>query len=124
MIDWIKGFDVGVHIVKIMCNPALHDRHWKEMSEIAGFDLTPDAGTTLRKITKLGINDKLSSFEIISIGANKELQLQTDLTEMTQKWESIQYPTTTYKDTNIQILSNLDDIQVRIIFLFSLMFTN
>lgn len=113
MIDWIKEFDVGVYIVKIMCNPALHDRHWIEMSEIAGFDLTPDAGTTLRKITKMGISDKLQSFEIISIGANKELQLQTDLIEMTKKWENIQYPTTTYKDTGVQILSNLDDIEVK-----------
>lgn len=60
----------------------------------------------------MGINDKLPSFEIISTGANKELQLRTDLVDMTKKWESIQYPTTTYKDTNIQILSNLDDIQV------------
>lgn len=72
----------------------------------------PDAGTTLRKITKLDIIDKLAAFEIISIGANKELQLQNDLIDMTEKWKSTEYPTTTHKDTNIQILANLDDIQV------------
>lgn len=36
MIDWLNGFQVGVSIVKIMCNPALRERHWNEMSEIAG----------------------------------------------------------------------------------------
>lgn len=36
MIEWINGFQIGVCIVKIMCNPALRDRHWIEMSEIAG----------------------------------------------------------------------------------------
>lgn len=36
MIEWISGFQIGVCIVKIMCNPALRDRHWVEMSEIAG----------------------------------------------------------------------------------------
>lgn len=36
MIEWINGFQIGVCIVKIMCNPALRDRHWVEMSEIAG----------------------------------------------------------------------------------------
>lgn len=36
MIDWINGFQIGVSIVKIMCNPALRDRHWQQMSEIAG----------------------------------------------------------------------------------------
>lgn len=39
MIDWIDGFQIGVSIVQIMCNPALRDRHWAEMSEIAGNNL-------------------------------------------------------------------------------------
>lgn len=36
MIEWINEFQIGVSIVKIMCNPALRDRHWLQMSEIAG----------------------------------------------------------------------------------------
>lgn len=112
MIDWIKGFEIGVYIVKIMCNPALRDRHWVEMSEIAGFDLMPDAGTSLRKITKFGIEKLLPNFEIISIGANKELQLQNDLYEMLSAWRPIRFPFTAYKDTDIQILANIEDIQV------------
>ena len=42
-----------------MCNPALTKRHWDEMSEIAGLDLTPDAGTTLRKIVNLNLEKYL-----------------------------------------------------------------
>lgn len=95
-----------------MCNSALRDRHWVEMSEIAGFDLMPDAGTSLRKITKFGIDHLLPSFEIISIGANKELQLQNDLYEMLDAWRDIQFPLTAYKDTDIRILANIEDIQV------------
>lgn len=112
MIEWINGFQIGVCIVKIMCNPALRDRHWVEMSEIAGFDLMPDAGTSLRKITKYGIDHLLPSFEIISIGANKELKLQMDLTDMLKQWEIIEFPITVYKDTSIKILGNIEDIQV------------
>ncbi|XP_031627371.1 dynein heavy chain 12, axonemal [Contarinia nasturtii] len=112
MIEWINGFQIGVSIVQIMCNPALRDRHWVEMSEIAGFDLTPDAGTSLRKITKFGIDHLLPSFEIISIGANKELKLQMDLADMFKEWETIEFPITVYNDTNITILGNIEDIQV------------
>lgn len=36
MIQTIKDFRHGVHVVAIMCNPALRSRHWEEMSEIAG----------------------------------------------------------------------------------------
>lgn len=138
MNEWIDGFQIGVSIVKIMCNPALRDRHWVEMSEIAGkielkfaegnlenrfikcltylgFDLTPDAGTSLRKITKYGIDHLLPSFEIISIGANKELKLQMDLAEMLKQWENTEFPITIYKDTDIKILGNIEDIQVKLI---------
>lgn len=41
-------------IMRIMCNDALEKRHWKEMSLIAGFDLTPNAGTSLKKLTMMG----------------------------------------------------------------------
>lgn len=80
---------------------------------LLGFDLTPDAGTSLRKITKFGIDHLLPSFEIISIGANKELKLQMDLRQMLEQWETTEFPITVYKDTDIKILGNIEDIQVR-----------
>jgi len=53
-------------VVGIFCNPDLCERHWNEMSEIAGFDLTPNAGTTLRKIINMHLEkflDKYAFFE-------------------------------------------------------------
>lgn len=76
--------------------------------------MTPDAGTSLRKITKYGIENLLPSFEIISIGANKELKLQLDLADMLKQWETMEFPITLYKDTEIKILGNIEDIQVRL----------
>ena len=111
MIQLIKDFTTGVFIVNNMCNPALRKRHWKEMSEIAGFDITPDAGTTLRKILNYHLDAKLDQFEIISVGANKELQLWNSLQAMIHEWDSRVFPTGPYKETGVQILSNLDDIQ-------------
>jgi len=45
------------------------------MSEIAGFDLTPDAGTTLRKMLKLNLYPYLAQFEEVSVGATKVTRL-------------------------------------------------
>lgn len=77
------------------------------------FDITPDAGTTLRKITKFNIEHLLPSFEIISIGANKELKLQMDLAEMIRQWETMVFPIDQYRNADIPILGNIEDIQVR-----------
>lgn len=54
-----------------MCNPGLRKHHWDAMSEIAGFNLTPDAGTTLRKVLKLELDEFMDKFEVISVSATK-----------------------------------------------------
>lgn len=72
--------------------------------------MTPDAGTTLRKIINFGLDNILDEFEIISVGANKELQLQQSLAAMIKEWDVIYFKTSTYKDTGFSILSSMDDI--------------
>nr|CAI5851901.1 unnamed protein product [Callosobruchus analis] len=53
-IQALKDFRPAMTIMRIMCNDALMKRHWKEMSAIAGFELTPNAGSSLRKYTEMG----------------------------------------------------------------------
>jgi len=49
------------------------------MSEIVGFDMTPDAGTTLRKMLKLNLYSYLPQFEEVSVGATKVMAFHVDL---------------------------------------------
>ena len=39
-------------VVHILCNPGLRQRHWEKMSDIIGFNITPNSGTSLRKMIK------------------------------------------------------------------------
>jgi len=57
--------------VEVLCNSGMRARHWVRMSEIVGFDIAPDAGTTLRKMLKLNLFPYLKPFEEISVGATK-----------------------------------------------------
>ena len=57
-----------------MCNPGIRARHWKAMSDIIGFDITPDSGSTLRKVLKLNLKPYMEEFEGISAGASKVTQ--------------------------------------------------
>ncbi|KAM3963287.1 dynein heavy chain at 62B [Aphomia sociella] len=110
-IGEIKNWRPNVQMAHIMCNPALVQRHWDEMSTIAGFDLTPTAGTTLRKIINFNLWDDIDQYEIISVAATKELALITNLNKMIAEWTDICFKTSPYKDTGIFILSGLDDVQ-------------
>ncbi|MEJ1276595.1 hypothetical protein NN561_007501 [Cricetulus griseus] len=97
--------------VSILCNPGMRARHWKQMSEIVGFDLTPDSGTTLRKVLKLNLAPYLEKFEVISAGASKEFSLERALNSMMATWDDISFHISLYRDTGVCILSSVDEIQ-------------
>lgn len=44
-----------IPLLVIFRNSAMRQEHWDNMSIIAGYDLTPDAGTTLRKIINMNL---------------------------------------------------------------------
>lgn len=60
-----------IPVVTILCNPGISTRHWAQMSDIVGYDLTPDSGTTLRKVLKQNLTPYLDQFESISVAASK-----------------------------------------------------
>ncbi|KAI8782171.1 dynein heavy chain 12, axonemal, partial [Biomphalaria glabrata] len=111
MLAGVNEFKEIIPTIGIMCNPGLRKRHWDAMSEIAGFNLTPDAGTTLRKVLKLDLEQFMEQFEVISAAATKEFSLERAFRKMTTEWESIVFNLNLYKDTGQKILGGVDDIQ-------------
>lgn len=59
----------------------------------------------------MNLENYLDKFEIISVGACKELQLVQNLHKMWAEWDGVKFTTSLWKETNIPILSGLDDIQ-------------
>jgi dynein heavy chain len=98
-------------VIGVLCNPGIRDRHWEKMSEIANRNLKPDAGTTLRKVLKMGLEPYMAEFEIVSAGASKEFSLEKAMKKMQVDWEPICFNTAKYKDTNMNIMASVDEIQ-------------
>uniref|UniRef100_A0A8D0RBX0 Dynein axonemal heavy chain 12 n=1 Tax=Sus scrofa TaxID=9823 RepID=A0A8D0RBX0_PIG len=94
--------------VSILCNPGMRTRHWKQLSEIVGYDLTPDSGTTLRKVLKLNLTPYLDKFEVISAG---EFSLEKAMHTMMGIWDDMAFHISLYRDTGVCILSSVDEIQ-------------
>ncbi|XP_031217595.1 dynein heavy chain 12, axonemal [Mastomys coucha] len=111
VMEQIKAFKEYIPTVSILCNPGMRARHWKQMSEIVGYDLTPDSGTTLRKVLKLNLTPYLESFEVISAGASKEFSLERAMNAMIATWDDISFNISLYRDTGVCILSSVDEIQ-------------
>lgn len=111
-INNINDFKKYLPLVKCMCNPALEKRHWVEMSLICNFDLTPNAGTSLRKIISFNLMNDIEKYEAISISANRELGLQQKLSRMMEQWNEISFEISVDNKFGTNVFSNLNEIQL------------
>ncbi|XP_069499778.1 dynein axonemal heavy chain 12 [Ambystoma mexicanum] len=111
IMDQIKEFKENIPLIITLCNPGIRTRHWHQMSDIVGYDLTPDSGTTLRKVLKENLTPFLEKFEQISAAASKEFSLEKAMHMMGDIWEGVAFTTSPYRETGVSILSAVDEIQ-------------
>ncbi|XP_025074096.1 dynein heavy chain 7, axonemal-like [Pogonomyrmex barbatus] len=81
------------------------------MSAICNFDLTPNAGTTLRKMIDMNLMDNIDKYRAISLGANKELHLQQELAEMNKEWEPISFEMSTDAESGVIFFKHISEIE-------------
>nr|XP_057908676.1 dynein axonemal heavy chain 12-like isoform X2 [Doryrhamphus excisus] len=111
VLEQVKEFKEYIPLLIVLCNPGIRDRHWKQMSDIVGYDLTPDAGTTLRKVLKQNLNPYVETFESISAAASKEFSMEKAMHTMVTVWDGVSLQHQVYRDTGVSILTSLDEIQ-------------
>ncbi|XP_014249835.1 dynein heavy chain 12, axonemal-like isoform X2 [Cimex lectularius] len=110
-LESIKEMKHHLTLIGIMCNPCLGEMHWQEMSNITGFDMMPHAGTCLQNFIDYNLEGQLNLFEIISVGAVREVALRENFEKMKAEWENMRFNILKYKNTNINILGSVDEIQ-------------
>lgn len=109
--DKMREFKEHIPVISVMCNKGLRERHWKKMEELAKFEIQPDAGTSLRKMLRLDIAPYMEQFEQISGAATKEHSLEKNMYKMQDEWNDIVFGLTVYRDTGVNILASVDEIQ-------------
>ncbi|KAG7262169.1 hypothetical protein CRUP_003831 [Coryphaenoides rupestris] len=100
VLDQVKEFKEHIPMVTVLCNPGVRDRHWHQMSEIVEYDLTPDSGTTLRKVLKQNLTPYLerSNTERMFCGHRKQVEFSSRLSRLEDvhvqqsSWTSLSRP--------------------------------
>ncbi|KAG9269584.1 dynein heavy chain 12, axonemal [Astyanax mexicanus] len=111
VIEQIKEFKEHIPMVSILCNPGIRARHWEQMSEIVNHDLTPNSGTTLRKVLKQNLSAYMEHFETISAAASKEFSLEKAMQNMVETWDIISFSHHAHRESGVSILTAVDEIQ-------------
>jgi len=81
------------------------------MSDIAGVKLQPTEETSLSDMIDTGVAKMATQLEEISSAATKEFQLEKNLQKMKAEWTEVKFDIIPYRQTGVNILSSLDDIQ-------------
>ncbi|KAK2157592.1 hypothetical protein LSH36_188g04054 [Paralvinella palmiformis] len=108
----LEKFKINMPLISTLCNPGIKDRHWESMSEKVGFSLKPGDDTPLMEVLQMGLEKYLDELQEISSQASKEFAIEKALTKMKSEWEAMNFNFVPYKDTDVNILSAFDDIQV------------
>ncbi|NXH21208.1 DYH3 protein, partial [Bucco capensis] len=108
----LDKFKQHLPVLSIACNRGMKERHWEQVSEIVGCEIKPDETTTLENILDFGLSKHIEQLEPIGAAASKEYSLEKSIEKMKSEWVNIEFTLMKYRDTDTNILSAIDDIQL------------
>ncbi|CAG9767321.1 unnamed protein product [Ceutorhynchus assimilis] len=108
----VEKFRQFLPVLQTVCNKGLQKRHWERISDIVGVQLVITSDSTLNDMIEAGLPKYSQQLEEVSGAATKEYTLERNLVKMKEEWIDIQFECVPYRETGVNILSAVDDIQV------------
>ncbi|XP_058823709.1 dynein axonemal heavy chain 3 [Topomyia yanbarensis] len=107
----IDKFKIYLPIMEAICRQGLCERHWVQISEELGQEVDPNVQNSLGLMVDIDIMKIQNRLEEISNAAGKEYELNIQLVNMQEEWVDIKFACIQYRDSDMSILSSVDDIQ-------------
>ncbi|EAY20602.1 Dynein heavy chain family protein [Trichomonas vaginalis G3] len=106
----MDGFKKFLPIFSIMLNPGMTDKHWKQLCDLVGANITLTPTMTLQNTIELKLADHIANAQEISTAATNEHNIKTSLKKIADQWGETVLDITNYKETDWLILHTCEDI--------------
>ncbi|XP_058415682.1 dynein axonemal heavy chain 9 [Diceros bicornis minor] len=91
-------------------NPAIRERHWRQLMQATGVSFTMDEGTTLAQLLQLQLHNFEDEVRDIVDKAVKEMGMEKILKELQTTWASMEFQYEPHQQTNIPLLRSDEDL--------------
>jgi dynein heavy chain len=91
-------------------NPAIRDRHWKQLMQVTGVSFTMDQDTTLAHLLQLQLHHFEDQVQGIVDKAVKEIGMEKTLKELQTTWASMEFQYEPHPRTNVLLLRSDEDL--------------
>jgi len=108
----VEKFRQFIPVLQIICTPGLQARHWEAISKIVGVVIIPTDFSNLSQMIEYGLLAYIEQLEEIASAAMKEHTLYVSLQKMKEDWLEVYFDLTPYRETGVNILTAVDDIQM------------
>nr|XP_022908003.1 dynein heavy chain 1, axonemal-like [Onthophagus taurus] len=109
--DEIEEFKPNVPLIQALRNPGMRERHWEQVAEQTGIQITLTSTTTYKDCLNLGILPFADVLVKASDEASKEYGIEQVLEKMLGDWEGAYLELTAYKNTGTYIVKVAEEIQ-------------
>ena len=109
--DLVDTFRGAMPIVTALRNEHLKEHHWKEIKDLiqADFDVMEE-DFTLNSLIELNAVQFQEEIQLISTQASQEASLRAQINGLEEQWKRIDFITKMYKDKDVPILDEIDDV--------------
>ena len=101
----IEGFQQKLPLFASLSKPSIRDRHWSLIQDATGTQLRPfDPDFCLGHLLDIDVSSTLMDIEEVADGAEKELAIETKLSEMEDKWKNERFRFVEWRGRGVPIL--------------------
>ncbi|NWT20166.1 DYH9 protein, partial [Vireo altiloquus] len=117
----VKNMLTALKAVAELQNPAIRERHWKQLMQVTGVRFVMDSDTTLADLLKLNLHQFEGEVHGIVDKAVREMSMEKVLKELRMTWSSREFQYEPHPRTNIpllrsdeELIETLEDNQVQL----------
>jgi len=115
VFDEIEEFSAitnNLGLVEALRNPGMKERHWTEMSNTLGMEISVGEDFTLRQAVDMGLGDpaRIGIVTKIADVAQKQFIIESNLNGMEEQWKSVDFTVLEYKTTGTYVVKGSDEI--------------